>query len=62
MTKFTLRFPSILELLDFQTKTKTYGVDIDYGRLTMTGFFEDADVELAKEGFQAVVIEEHVNG
>lgn len=60
MKKATLQFQTILELLDFELLLKTEGHQIDRGHFIISGYFEEADIELAKAGYKATVIEEDV--
>jgi hypothetical protein len=58
MKKVVLQFRTILDLVDFASVISPDGHTIDYSRLTITGHFEEADIELAKAGYKANVIEE----
>lgn len=56
MHQTTLQFPSIIEMIDFQT---IVGISIIYYNrtdLTLTGEFTEAEIELAKTAYGAVVI------
>ncbi len=55
MSQATLQFPSLALLVDFQMITHTFHVQLDTVERTLTGIFSDADIELAKRGFQAIV-------
>jgi hypothetical protein len=52
----TLQFRTILELVDFQMLTATPQLKINTLRLTLTGDFSEADIELAKADYKAEVI------
>jgi hypothetical protein len=52
----TLKFPTILLLIDFQMVTKTESFQINNINLTLTGEFSEADIELAKYGYHAEVL------
>jgi hypothetical protein len=54
MKKVTRQFST---MLDFEKITVRYGRIKDYSRLTVKGYIEEADIELAKAGFNAIVIE-----
>lgn len=58
MKSVTLQFPSILSLLDFESVIEKDGYNLDRVHLTVKGEFEEADIELAKAGYKAIVIEE----
>jgi hypothetical protein len=59
MKKATLKFSTILELIDFQSLLGYDHHQVDRTHLTISGQFEHADIELAKAGFKAIVIEEN---
>jgi hypothetical protein len=58
MKQVTLQFPSIIEMIDFQTMVSTNIIHLNRTDLTLTGKFNEADIELAKAGYYAVVVED----
>jgi hypothetical protein len=54
MKQVTLQFPSIIEMIDFQTMVSTNIIHLNRTDLTLTGKFNEADIELAKAGYYAV--------
>jgi hypothetical protein len=60
MQTSTLHFPSIIELVDFQGAANADIQHFNLADLTLTGNFSEADIELAKAGFEAVVVETDV--
>jgi hypothetical protein len=54
----TLQFSIMVEMLDFEKTTSKYGLIKAYSRLTVKRYFEEADIKIAKGGFNAIVIEE----
>jgi hypothetical protein len=56
MPTTTLKFPSILSLVDFKISVGTKSSHPNVTDLTLTGYFQEADIELAKAGFQAIVM------
>ena len=56
MQTLILKFPTILDLMDFASVTAEDGHEVDHARLTIKGQFEEADVELAKSGYKADII------
>jgi hypothetical protein len=56
MKQITLQFPSIIELIDFQSIVSTYIIHFNRTDLTLTGIFSEADIELAKAGYHAFVV------
>jgi hypothetical protein len=61
MIKVTLQFRSLFELLQFWTTAKAYGADVDYRQLTVTGYFNEIDMKLAKSGYHADLREVQLN-
>lgn len=59
MKSATLKFSTILELIDFQSLLDHGHHEVDRNHLTISGQFDQADIELAKAGFKAIVIEEN---
>jgi hypothetical protein len=55
--KVSLLFPSILELVDFTIIAETPVYLINRQQLSLTGTFIQADIELARRGFHASVVE-----
>lgn len=58
MKSVTLQFPTIISLLDFESLVEKDGLDVDSVHLTIKGEFEEADIELAKAGYKAFILEE----
>jgi len=54
MQQVTLQFTSILEMIDFEAIVSTI-FHINRRDLTITGTFTEADIELAKAGFHAII-------
>ena len=54
----SLRFPTILELVDFNSIIEKDDYQVDHLNLTIKGKFEEADIELARAGYKAIVTEE----
>jgi hypothetical protein len=61
MIKVTLQFQSLFELLQFKTTAKAYGADVDYRQLTVTGYFSEMDIKLAKSTYNAALREVQPN-
>ena len=59
--QFTLQFQSIIDFIDFQTTADFMLSHYNLTDLTITGTCSEADIELAKAGFGAVVIEVTTN-
>lgn len=53
----TLQFSNVLDLVDFQMVTKTHRFEINTVHLTLTGYFSEADIELAREGYNAIHVD-----
>jgi hypothetical protein len=60
MKKVILQFGTITGMLDFETEVPTHGHIKDHSRLTIAGYFEESQIELAKAAFNATVIEDDV--
>lgn len=58
MKKAKLQFSSIVDLIDFETETRTFGSYKDFYRLTISGYFTEAQIELAKAGYKATIIKD----
>jgi hypothetical protein len=58
MKQITLQFPSIIEMLDFQALFADNNIHLNRRDITLTGKFTDADIEFAKAGYHAVVVED----
>lgn len=58
MRQVILQFPSIVELIDFEFLINPKNITINKKYFTITGKFQEADIELAIAAFYAVVIEE----
>jgi hypothetical protein len=56
MQKQTLQFPSIESLAAFARQVSA-GYLINTNKLTLTGGFRDADIELAQQRFSAALVE-----
>ena len=57
MTEITLKFPSILDLTDFESEVKHHVFFINRSHLTMVGTFDEAEIELATKAYHAEVID-----
>lgn len=57
MKKVVLQFKSILDLTDFVAVIGKHDHVIDHVHLTICGYFEEADIELARAGYNAVASE-----
>jgi len=57
MTQVTLQFLSVIELIDFELITKNDAALSNESRLTISGKFSEADIELAKIGYHAILID-----
>ncbi|SHE35225.1 hypothetical protein [Flavisolibacter ginsengisoli] len=60
MKTVTLRFPSFNVLWEFKLTTNTSNFKINTLQLTLIAEFNDAQIQLAVSGFDAVVVEEKV--
>ncbi len=60
MKTVTLRFPSFNVLWEFKLTTNTNNFKINTIQSTLTAEFNDAQIQLAIAGFEAVVVEEKV--
>jgi hypothetical protein len=56
MTEITLHFPSTVAMIDFPVALIRRVTNYDLSILNMTGFFSEADIHLAKAGFNAEVL------
>jgi hypothetical protein len=56
MKQITLQFPSIIEMIDFETIFSNSIIHLNRTDLTLTGQFTEADIELAKVGYHAFVV------
>lgn len=56
MNQITLKFPSIIEMIDFQLIMSSPIISHNLTDLTLTACFNDADLVLAKVDYNAVVI------
>ena len=54
--KLTLVFPTLVELNGYLDALKHDGVITDYKNLSLTGTFDQKDVELAENQFHAIII------
>jgi hypothetical protein len=57
MEKTTLKFSTLCEMKDFQAIVKTAVIFSNTSHLTLTAEFCEADIELAREGFGATIVE-----
>ena len=57
MRKVVLQFRTILDLADFLSFIGKDKHTVDTIHLTVTGHFQEADIELAKAGYIALIIE-----
>jgi hypothetical protein len=57
MNRITLQFPSVKEMSDFKAVVTVTIIYSNTTKLTLTGNFTEADIELAKGGFGAVVLD-----
>ena len=55
--KTTLQFNSLFELTCFQAAIKMRSYKINTSNLTLTGIFSEAEIELAQESHQAILIQ-----
>lgn len=55
MSELIIKFPSLLDLLDFIEVTGNAGQKIGIERYYIRGFFSDAEIELAQNGMQAQI-------
>ncbi len=53
-----MKFPTIDMLLDFQTVTQTQAFEVNTEALTLTGSFSDAQLELAQNGYQVIIVDQ----
>ena len=58
MKKVSILFKSVIDMLDFESVIAGRTHESDHARLTIFGDFEEADLELAKAGYGAEIIEE----
>ena len=61
MIELTLQFPSLPEMVDFQAHVDIFFLCANHIDLTLTAEFTEADIELAKAAYGAVVIQ-NTNG
>jgi hypothetical protein len=58
MRKITLRFPSILELIDFEmVALEALTFEVDRVAITITAAFSEQEISLARANHQASVVE-----
>lgn len=57
MKNVTIIFPSILELVDFTIKVNTQVFEVNRARLSLTGEFSEEDIDVARRGFNASVLD-----
>jgi hypothetical protein len=58
MKKVFIQFKSLADMLDFESIIVNLLHDSDHSQLWVFGEFEEADIELAKAGYGAEVIED----
>lgn len=58
MRKVILQFQSIMELIDFQQLTNTFSCQMDPDKFILSCSLTDAEIELAQNGYQALVLQE----
>lgn len=56
MNQITLKFSSIIEMIDFQLIMSTPVISHNLTDLTLTACFNDTELQLAKVDYNAVVI------
>jgi hypothetical protein len=56
MQKVTLQFPSLIQLVSFQSVAKAASFRITITDLSIIGTFSEVDIALAREGYQASLI------
>jgi len=56
MLKATLQFPSLVNLVSFQSVVKTASFRITITNLVVIGTFSEADIALARKDYQASLI------
>jgi hypothetical protein len=56
MSKSVLKFPSIVELIDFSLSMKVKSYEVNRMQLTMIAEFTTEDIELAIKGFKATLL------
>jgi hypothetical protein len=57
MEERTLKFRSIIDLLDFESEIKANVVFVNRTHLTIIGNFNEGEIELAKRGYNATEID-----
>lgn len=55
MSEFIIRFPTLLDLLDFIAATGNTGGTISDDRFSIEGFFSEAELELAIKGMHGKI-------
>lgn len=55
MSEFIIRFPTLLDLLDFIAVTGNTGEKITDDRFSIRGFFSEAELELAIKGMHGKI-------
>ena len=51
-----LQFPTLRDLVEFQLVSDASRSEVNTSLLTITGHFSEAAIELAREGYKAVVL------
>lgn len=57
--KVSLLFPTISELIEFESLCQVEGVYVDKQQLTISGLMTDRDIELAFNAYQAKIVEQY---
>ena len=57
MSKVTLKFPDMGQLSEFLEVTKTVNYGVNHTTFTLICQLSEADIDLAREGFHAEVVE-----
>ena len=55
MSEFTIRFQTLLDMLDFISTTDNASVLVIQDAYLIRGFFSDAEIELAQNGMQGEI-------
>lgn len=58
MRKVILKFSSLGDMLDFEKESNSYGHNQDYHQMTVSGYFNEPQIELAQASYKAIVIED----
>jgi hypothetical protein len=55
--EITLKFPTIIELVDFQAKVVSEDIMVSRSQLTIVGEFSEAETKLAVENYNASILD-----